>query len=97
VTWSRRASELEPASPKYAYTWAFYLAQRGGKQEAIAVLRRALDGKAASAECYGLLGSLLHQTGRRSEAEALRRRAAADVRLSAADRTRLAGGEMPAP
>ena len=97
VTWSRRASELEPASPKYAYTWAFYLAQRGGKQEAIAVLRRALDGKAASAECYGLLRSLLYQTGRRSEAEALGRRAAADVRLSAADRTRLGGGGMPAP
>jgi len=76
VTWSRRASELDPASPKYAYTLAFYLAQRGDKQAAIAVLRRAIDGLATSAENYALLGRLLTQTGRTAEAEELFRRAA---------------------
>jgi len=58
VTWSRRASELEPASAKYAYTWAFYLAQRGDRPAAIAVLRRALDRGAVSAESQALLGRL---------------------------------------
>jgi tetratricopeptide (TPR) repeat protein len=32
VKWSRRASELEPASAKYARAWAFYVAQRGDRQ-----------------------------------------------------------------
>jgi tetratricopeptide (TPR) repeat protein len=91
VNWSRRASELDPASAKYAYTWAFYLAQRGDKQSAIAVLRHALDGKAVSAECYALLGSLLTETSRKTEAQALLRRATADTRLSPADRARMGG------
>ena len=95
VTWSRRASALDPASPKYAYTFAFYLARRGDKQAAITVLRRALDGKAAGAESYALLASLLAQTGHTAEAEAVFRRAAADARLSTADRARFAGAEAP--
>jgi tetratricopeptide (TPR) repeat protein len=90
VALSRRAAELDPASPKYAYTSAFYLAQRGDKQAAASVLRRALDGQAASADCYLLLASLLVDTGRKGEAEVLLRSAAADARLSPADRSRLA-------
>jgi len=95
VTWSRRASKLDPASPKYAYTWAYYLAQRGDKQAAIAVLGQALDGRAVGGESYALLGSLLEQTGRKSEAEALFRRAATDARLGVDDRARF--GRAPAP
>jgi tetratricopeptide (TPR) repeat protein len=83
VTWSRRASELSPASAKYAYTWAFYLAQGGDKPAAVAVLRRALDRGVASAESDALLGSLLQQTGRTAEAAAILRRAAADGRQAA--------------
>jgi tetratricopeptide (TPR) repeat protein len=97
VTWSRRASELDPASPKYAYTWAFYLARRGDKQAALTVLRRAVDGKAAGGESYALLGRLLAETGRKAEAEALFRRAAADTRMGAADRARFGGAGAPAP
>jgi Flp pilus assembly protein TadD len=97
VTWSRRASELDPASPKYAYTWAFYLARRGDKPAALTVLRRAVDGKAAGGESYALLGRLLAETGRKAEAEALFRRAAADTRLGAADRARFGGAGAPAP
>ena len=88
VTWSRRASELDPGSPKYAYTWAFYLSQRGDKQAAITVLGRAIDGKAVGGESYALLGRLLAQTGRTAEAKAIFQRAAADARLSAAERAR---------
>jgi len=64
VTWSQRASELDPASAKYAYTWAFYLAQRGDRQGAIAVLRRSLDGGAVSAESQALLARLTTQARR---------------------------------
>jgi tetratricopeptide (TPR) repeat protein len=89
VTWSRRASELDPSSPKYAYTWAFYLAQTGEKAAAIAVLERAIEGSAASRDAYELLGSLLAQTGRKADAEAWFRRAGDDARLSAAERAHL--------
>jgi tetratricopeptide (TPR) repeat protein len=88
VTWSRRASELEPASAKYAYTWAFYVAQRGDQRTAIGVLRRALDRGAVSIESYALLSRLLTQLGRTTEAEALSRRAASDARLPAIERAR---------
>jgi tetratricopeptide (TPR) repeat protein len=91
VTWSRRASQLDPDSPKYAYTWAYYLAQHGDKQAAITVLRQAVGGRAVGGESYALLASLLEQTGRKSEAETLFRRAATDARLSAADRARFGG------
>jgi tetratricopeptide (TPR) repeat protein len=88
VAWSRRASELDPASPKYAYTWAFYLAQRGDRRAAITVLRRALDGEAASTDAYLLLGKLLAQTGRAVEARTLFARAASEGRLPATERAR---------
>jgi tetratricopeptide (TPR) repeat protein len=90
VTWSRRASELEPTSAKYAYTWAFYLAQRRDRRTAVSVLRRALAGGAVSVENYTLLGRLLTQAGRTTDAEALFRRAARDARLPATGRARFA-------
>ena len=58
VRWSRRASELEPASAKYAYTWAFYLAERRDLPAAIDVLRRSLDRGAVSPESHALLDRL---------------------------------------
>ena len=97
VTWSRRASELDPSSAKYVYTWAFYLAQRGDKQAAITVLRRAVDRKAAGSDSYALLGSLLAETGQTAEAEAVFRRAAADTRLGAADRARFSRARGAGP
>ena len=55
---SRRASELEPASAKYAFTWAYYLAESGEKRTATAVLRRALDRGVSSSEITSLLNRL---------------------------------------
>lgn len=39
VTWCRKASELRPQEPRYAYTLAFYLHQRGERDEAIRTLK----------------------------------------------------------
>jgi len=55
---SRRASELEPASAKYAFTWAYYLVESGEKRTATAVLRRALDRGVSSSEITSLLNRL---------------------------------------
>jgi tetratricopeptide (TPR) repeat protein len=65
VIWSGRASELDPASPKYAYAAAFYLARRGDRSAAIGVLRRAVERKAASAESHALLDKLLTERANR--------------------------------
>jgi tetratricopeptide (TPR) repeat protein len=39
VGWCRKASELAPQEPKYAYTLAFYLNQKGDRAEAIRILK----------------------------------------------------------
>jgi len=38
VTWCRKAAELRPQEPKYAYTLAFYLNQKGDRDEATRAL-----------------------------------------------------------
>jgi len=43
VTWCRKASDLRPQEPKYAYTLAFYLSQKGEKDEAIRTLQTIIE------------------------------------------------------
>jgi tetratricopeptide (TPR) repeat protein len=43
VTWCRKAAELRPQDPKYAYTLAFYLNQKGDRDEAISTLKAILE------------------------------------------------------
>jgi tetratricopeptide (TPR) repeat protein len=42
VSWCRKASVLRPQEPKYAYTLAFYLNQKGDKDEAVRTLEALL-------------------------------------------------------
>jgi tetratricopeptide (TPR) repeat protein len=43
VTWCRKAAELRPQEPKYAYTLAFYLNQKGDRDEAIRTLQVIIE------------------------------------------------------
>jgi tetratricopeptide (TPR) repeat protein len=43
IAWCRKASDLSPQEPRYSYTLAFYLNQKGEKAEAIRVLKTTLD------------------------------------------------------
>jgi tetratricopeptide (TPR) repeat protein len=43
VTWCRKAAELRPQDPKYAYTLAFYLNQKGDREEAVRTLRAIIE------------------------------------------------------
>jgi len=43
VTWCRKASDLRPMNPKYAYTLAFYLDQKGERDEAVGTLKGLLQ------------------------------------------------------
>jgi Flp pilus assembly protein TadD len=43
VTWCKKASELRPQDPNYAYTLAFYLDQKGDRDEAVRTLKAILE------------------------------------------------------
>ncbi len=43
VTWCRKAAELRPEEPRYAYTLAFYLNKKGDRDEAIKRLRETVE------------------------------------------------------
>jgi thioredoxin-like negative regulator of GroEL len=43
VTWCRKAADLRPQDPNYAYTLAFYLNQKGDRDEAIRTLKAILE------------------------------------------------------
>jgi tetratricopeptide (TPR) repeat protein len=43
VTWCRKAAELRPQEPTYAYTLAFYLNQKGDRDEAIRTLKAIIE------------------------------------------------------
>jgi Tfp pilus assembly protein PilF len=43
VNWCRKAAELRPQDPKYAYTLAFYENQKGDRDGAVRTLKAILD------------------------------------------------------
>jgi tetratricopeptide (TPR) repeat protein len=43
VVWCRQASELRPQEPKYAFTLAFYLNQKGDRDEAVNTLKAIIE------------------------------------------------------
>jgi tetratricopeptide (TPR) repeat protein len=43
VTWCSKASELKPQEPRYAFTLAFYLNQKGDKDAAVRTLQAIVD------------------------------------------------------
>ena len=43
VTWCRKAAELRPQEPKYAFTLAYYLNQKGDKKEAVMTLKEIVN------------------------------------------------------
>ena len=43
LTWCRKAAELRPQEPKYAFTLAFYLNQKGDRDEAVRTLKAIIE------------------------------------------------------
>lgn len=81
VDWCRRALQLRPQEPKYAYTLAFYLRQRGDSDEAVRVLRTLTEADTTYPDAYALLGWMYEEQHRTDEAVALYRRAAQNTKL----------------
>jgi tetratricopeptide (TPR) repeat protein len=77
----RRAAELMPEEPKYAYTLAFYLRQSGNVGAAGETLRALLKRHPHYDMAIALLGSIYEETDRIPQALELYRLAVADERL----------------
>jgi tetratricopeptide (TPR) repeat protein len=58
VTWCRKAADLAPQNPSYAYTLAFYLNQKGDKDEAVRRLQSLLAKQPGYRDAEMLLGEL---------------------------------------
>ncbi len=43
VTWCRKAADLRPQDPRYAFTLAFYLNQKGDRDEAVRMLKTIIE------------------------------------------------------
>jgi len=88
--WCRRASELRPSEARYAYTLAFYQRQSGDAQGAAATLQQRVAERTANAESYYLLGEILVEADRRSEALEVYRQGQANAELAEEHRRQLA-------
>jgi tetratricopeptide (TPR) repeat protein len=66
--WSRKAYELQPQEPKYAYTAAFYAGQSGQKQIAIDILQKMVNEKTVYIDAYKLLSDIYIKEHRQAEA-----------------------------
>ena len=86
ITWSRRAAELEPADPRYAYTLAFFLVQAKRGDEAVAILADAVGRQLPYPPLYDLLGRLYEDGGKRGAAKAVYQQAGSDERIPPAAR-----------
>jgi Flp pilus assembly protein TadD len=75
VKWCRKANELRPDEPKYAYTLAFYLNQQGESRESSRVLEELIRRNPGYADAYALLGSTYESRGQLREAGDVYRRA----------------------
>jgi len=58
VTWCRKATELRPQDPKYAYTLAFYLNQKGDRDEAVRTLKALIKKYPGYKDAEMLLGEI---------------------------------------
>ena len=67
----RQASQHRPAEPKYGFTLAYYLLQKGDEKDAIAALERALEQTPGHLDSVQMLGQIHERAGRKREATAL--------------------------
>ncbi|MCL4502694.1 MAG: tetratricopeptide repeat protein [Deltaproteobacteria bacterium] len=90
LSWCRKAAELNPQEPKYAYTLAFYQKEQGDLKGAVATLQDLITQRPGFADGYILLAEIYLQQGERSQAEIVMRQALEVESLSSQDRSRVA-------
>ncbi len=83
LEWCRYAAERDPSQPRYGYTYAFFLHQRGVVDKAVAALQRGIAASPGYGDNWLLLGQIHEEQGRRDEALRLYREAAGNAALPA--------------
>jgi tetratricopeptide (TPR) repeat protein len=86
LSWCRRAAELRPQEPRYAYTLAFFQNQQGKTSEAVSTLEKLIQLEPPYADAYTLLSRIYEGQNKISEAVTVCRRAAGNPKLSKSDR-----------
>ena len=89
LDWCRRAVELEPAEPEYAYSLGFYLGRSGDVEGAIRVLGEVIEEHPAHADAYLLLGQIYRFRSDPDVAILLYERALSNPEITGEDRVRL--------
>lgn len=69
VDFCRKAAEIRPDQPRYAYTLAFFHQQKGDLDAAAGVLDGLITRYPAYADAYVLLGGIYEKQGKKAEAE----------------------------
>jgi tetratricopeptide (TPR) repeat protein len=82
VTWCRKAAELRPQEPRYAYTLAFFEQQKGDTDGAIKTLDALINRQTAYLDAYLLLAGIYEKQGKKEEAEKVYNKALAIERAS---------------
>ncbi len=75
LEWCRKAHEIEPDDPKYAYTYAYYLNRSGKTDLAVAVLKKMVDKNVSHPETYVLLAEIFVKQNKIKEARGVYRKA----------------------
>jgi tetratricopeptide (TPR) repeat protein len=89
IQWCRKANELRPNDPRYGYTLAYYLSQRGAVGEATLILRQWVEQQPAYGSFYMLLGEIYEQQGRVDDALSVYRKALSNEKISGPERLQL--------
>ena len=69
VTWCKKAVDLPPAEPRYAYTLAFFEQQKGDTDSAIKTLDALIARQPAHFDAYLLLAGIYEKSGKKEDAE----------------------------
>jgi tetratricopeptide (TPR) repeat protein len=85
----RKAAELRPREPRYAWTYAYYQNQKGDVQAAAATLENLAQRQPGFADGTLLLADIYNQQGDRKRAEEVYNRALGSNALNPRDRARI--------
>jgi Tfp pilus assembly protein PilF len=89
VTYCKKATDLRPQEPRYAYTLAFYQLQKGDEREAGKTLEGLIAKAPAYADSYLLLGGIYEKQGKKEEAEKIYQKALKTDGISDRDKSRI--------
>ena len=69
INYCKKAADVHPQEPRYAYTLAFFQQQKGDNAAAAKTLESLIEKQPAYADAYLLLGGIYQKQGKKSEAE----------------------------